>query len=84
VVSKRSTVANGDGVTIITGLPVPCTLAVVGPMCMGGNAINSGRFEFTADEPGDYTIWVSAPGWPDWSTLIAAAPVRSNQRSPRR
>jgi hypothetical protein len=73
VVSKHSVVADGDDAAIITGLPVPCTLGVVGPMCMGGIAIDNGRFEFTADEAGDYTIWVSAPGRADWSTVITAA-----------
>ena len=72
VVSKHSVVADGADVAIIRGLPVPCTLGVVGPMCTGGIAIDNGRFEFTADEAGDYTIWVSAPGWSDWSTMIAA------------
>jgi hypothetical protein len=71
-VSKYSVVADGADVAIITGLPVPCTLGIVGPMCMGGITIDNGRFEFTADEAGDYTIWVSAPGWSDWSTMIAA------------
>jgi len=77
MVSKHSVVADGADIAIITGLPVPCTLGVVGPMCMGGIAIDNGRFEFTADEAGDYTIWVSALGWPDWSTVISAARAHS-------
>jgi hypothetical protein len=39
----------------------------------GAVVIDDGRIEFTAEEPGDYTIWVSAPGRPDWSVVIAAA-----------
>jgi len=35
--------------------------------------INDSRIEFAAKEPGDWTISVSAPGWFDWSVMIAAA-----------
>ena len=72
-VSKHAIAANGDDVALIAGLPVPCIAGIVGPMCMGATVINDGRIEFTAEEPGDYTIWVAAPGWPDWSVVITAA-----------
>ena len=35
--------------------------------------INDSRIEFAAEEPGDCTISVSAPGWFDWSVMITAA-----------
>jgi hypothetical protein len=72
-VSKREIAADGDDVALIAGLPVPCTIGIVGPMCTGAIVIDSGRIEFTAEEPGDYTIWLSAPGWLDWSVVITAA-----------
>ena len=71
-VSKHSIVADGDDVALIAELPVPCTAGIVGPMCMGAVVIDNGRIEFTAEEPGDYTIWVSASGQPDWSVVITA------------
>jgi hypothetical protein len=62
--SKQAIAADGDDVALIAGLPVPCIAGIVGPMCMGAVVIDNGRIEFTAEEPGDYTIWVSAPGRP--------------------
>ena len=72
-VSKRVIAADGDDVTLMAGLAVPCTIGIVGPMCTGAIVIDNGRIELTAEEPGDYTIWVSAPGRPDWSVVITAA-----------
>ena len=64
---------DGDDVALICRTAGSCTAGIVGPMYMGAVVIDDGRIEFTAEEPGDYTIWVSAPGRPDWSVVIAAA-----------
>jgi len=71
--SQHAIAADGDDVALIAELPVPCEAGIVGPMCIGAVVIDNGRIEFTAEEPGDYTIWVSAPGRPDWSVVITAA-----------
>jgi hypothetical protein len=59
--SKHAITADGDDVAFVAEPPVPWTAGIVGPMCVGAVVIDNGRIEFTAEEPGDYTIWVSAP-----------------------
>jgi hypothetical protein len=82
-VNKHAIVANDDDVALIAGLPVPCIAGIVGPTCMGATVIDDGRIEFTAEEPGDYTIWMSAPGQSDWSVMITAVvPCGSRHGAP--
>ena len=71
-VSSTSIAADGVAVATIAGLPIPCTIAVSGPVPHPATELTEDAVDFTADVAGDYTISITATAFLPWSVVIHA------------
>jgi hypothetical protein len=73
VVSKRTIAADGVDQSEITGLPIPCNVAISGAIAVASFVLSDGVLDITSDTVGDILVSVNAgPPWLSWSTTISA------------
>lgn len=56
---KLAITADGIDEATLSGLPVPCTVFVDGAEIL----VEDGSFEFSADDQGEYKIWIDEVGY---------------------
>lgn len=73
IVNPGTILADGIDLCEITGLPIPCNVAISGAITVAPFVLSDGVLDITSDVVGDILVSVTAgPPWLAWSVTVSA------------